>query len=72
MTIFIFDSIFGRFLRKRPGLKRIVNEISAELEARHICQKSRKQLLGLSEAQLRDIGITRAQADKEANRGFWD
>ncbi|BDA84315.1 hypothetical protein Sa4125_18570 [Aureimonas sp. SA4125] len=31
---------------------------------------SRRQLLDLSEAQLRDIGVTRAEAAAEARRGF--
>ncbi len=72
MTITIFDNIFGRILRDRPGLERIMYDISAELEARRVCQKTRKELLELSDDQLKDIGITKAQALEEARRGFWD
>ncbi len=72
MTISIFDSVFGRILRKRPGLERMVGEISAEYESRRICQETRKDLLKLSGHELRDIGISKDDAIKEANRGFWD
>jgi len=35
-------------------------------------QKSRGELRTLSNAQLRDIGISRVEADNEANKaGFW-
>ena len=72
MTITIFDSIIGHYLRERPGLERIMNNISDELEVRRARQRTRKELLDLSEEQLKDIGISKAQALKEANRGFWD
>jgi len=32
----------------------------------------RRELLGLSDAMLKDIGISRADAQREANRPFWD
>lgn len=72
MTISIFSSIFELIIRKRPGLERMINGISSELEARRICQETRKELLGLSDDQLKDVGITKVQATHEANRGFWD
>jgi len=72
MTISIFDSIFELIVRKRPGLERMLNDISAELDARHTCQKTRKELLNLSDDQLKDIGVTKREALKEANRDFWD
>ena len=34
--------------------------------------RQRKQLAGLSNAQLQDIGLTRSQADREARRPVWD
>ncbi len=34
--------------------------------------RSRRQLNTLSDAQLRDIGITRTQAEAEAARPVWD
>lgn len=72
MTISVFDSIFGILTKNRPGLERLLKNVSKELEARHICQKTRKDLLNLSDEQLKDIGITKVQAEFEANRGFWD
>lgn len=32
----------------------------------------RKELLGLSDRQLKDIGISRVDAQREADRPFWD
>ena len=72
MTISIFDSIFELIVRKRPGLERLLNDVSKELGARHACQRTRKELLDLSDEQLKDIGITQSQRNEEANRGFWD
>lgn len=34
-------------------------------------RRSRQSLLDLDDAMLRDIGVTRAQAQREANRPFW-
>ncbi len=34
--------------------------------------RSRKQLLELDERILRDIGVSRGEAEREAGRGFWD
>ncbi len=72
MTISIFDSIFGHVLKNRPGLKRMFDNVSEEINARKTCQRTRKELLNLSESQLNDIGRTKEQAQKEANRDFWD
>jgi uncharacterized protein YjiS (DUF1127 family) len=33
--------------------------------------RSRQELHGLSEATLRDIGITRCDVQREANKPFW-
>ncbi len=33
--------------------------------------RSRQELEGLSDATLRDIGITRCDAHREANKPFW-
>ncbi|MCR4266277.1 DUF1127 domain-containing protein [Nitratireductor sp. ZSWI3] len=35
-------------------------------------RRSRRQLLDLTEEQLRDIGISRSQALREGWRPFWD
>ncbi|SPF78363.1 hypothetical protein PRI8871_00962 [Pseudoprimorskyibacter insulae] len=34
--------------------------------------QQRRQLADLDDAALADIGLTRAQANEEAARGFWD
>jgi uncharacterized protein YjiS (DUF1127 family) len=34
--------------------------------------RQRRQLAGLSDEQLADIGITRSEAEAEAARPFWD
>ncbi|MEB8385869.1 DUF1127 domain-containing protein [Rhodobacteraceae bacterium KMM 6894] len=34
--------------------------------------RSRRALTGLSDAALLDVGLTRAEADTEARRPFWD
>ena len=34
--------------------------------------RSRKDLSGLTDAQLADIGVSHVQAEKEAARPFWD
>lgn len=41
--------------------------------ARHRRRESRKALLSLSDAELLDIGVTRAEARREAGKSFfWD
>jgi uncharacterized protein YjiS (DUF1127 family) len=32
---------------------------------------SRRQLMGLDDLELWDIGLTRTEADQEANKAFW-
>jgi uncharacterized protein YjiS (DUF1127 family) len=38
----------------------------------HDISRERRALLGLDDRMLRDIGITRADAEQEAGRPFWD
>jgi uncharacterized protein YjiS (DUF1127 family) len=42
------------------------------LERRFEKRRSRRMLLELTDYQLKDIGITRADAHGEASRRFWD
>jgi uncharacterized protein YjiS (DUF1127 family) len=35
-------------------------------------RRSRRALLRLNDDQLKDIGLSRADADREASRPFWD
>jgi uncharacterized protein YjiS (DUF1127 family) len=48
-------------------LLRIVAVIEMAVERR----RSRVALMELSDAQLKDIGISRSEAFREANRPFW-
>ncbi len=57
----IAEGLFG-------GLVRIEHEFAVRQER----QRSRRQLLQADDRTLRDIGITRSQARREALRGFWD
>jgi uncharacterized protein YjiS (DUF1127 family) len=49
-------------------LLRVVSMIEGAMERR----RSRVSLMELSDAQLKDIGISRSEAYREANRPFWD
>ena len=44
----------------------------SRLVALFAVQRSRRQLRDLDEAILRDIGLSRDEALREAERGFWD
>jgi uncharacterized protein YjiS (DUF1127 family) len=48
-------------------LLRVVAMIEMAVERR----RSRSALLEMSDAQLKDIGISRSEAFREANRPFW-
>jgi uncharacterized protein YjiS (DUF1127 family) len=49
------------------ALLRVVAMIEMAVERR----RSRLALLEMSDAQLKDIGISRSEAYREANRPFW-
>ena len=49
------------------ALLRVVAMIEMAVERR----RSRLALLEMSDAQLKDIGISRSEAFREANRPFW-
>lgn len=55
---------------RRPAeiATRVLDHASRWLEVR----RQRRDLLRLSDAMLRDIGISRADAEREAARPFWD
>ena len=46
----------------------LLNRAMLWLEVR----RQRRQLQGLSDAMLRDIGLSRADAERESTRPFWD
>lgn len=50
------------------SLLRVISMIELAVERR----RSRLALMEMSDAQLKDIGVSRSQAFREANRPFWD
>jgi uncharacterized protein YjiS (DUF1127 family) len=46
-------------------------KIAASLLAWYDRARQRRALLGLSDRQLQDIGISRAEADGEGDKPFW-
>lgn len=50
------------------GLTRLLDRAASWLEVR----RQRRHLLSMSDAMLRDIGLSRADAEREADRPFWD
>jgi uncharacterized protein YjiS (DUF1127 family) len=59
-------------LRLRPGLAAwLLGAIELVLDWQEVARQ-RRSLLELDERLLKDIGITRADALREASRPFWD
>jgi uncharacterized protein YjiS (DUF1127 family) len=56
-------------LRARAGTS--VSEAVTRLMVWHDRVRERRTLLGLSDLQLRDIGISRADAGAEGDKPFW-
>lgn len=57
------------YLRRAAGaFWRAIREIRVRAER----QRSRRLLLEMTDAQLRDIGVSRPDAAKEARRTIWD
>ena len=50
------------------GLTLLLDRFTAWLEVR----RQRRHLLSMSDSMLRDIGLSRADAEREAGRPFWD
>ena len=55
----------------RPAALRILAAAWRRLQAWRQTRGERLQLLALSDRELRDIGITRVDAIREANKPFW-
>jgi uncharacterized protein YjiS (DUF1127 family) len=51
-----------------PRLAALIYWIERQMEK----QRSRRALLGLNDDQLRDIGLSRCDACREASRRFWE
>lgn len=71
-TIGGFDKLVAYVAHGILKIETSVNNRSEEFGWRKDRQRTRKQLLKLSDEQLIDIGLTRREADTEARRGFWD
>jgi uncharacterized protein YjiS (DUF1127 family) len=54
------------------GTRVSIMSMLAWLEGRLARRRSRKALLEMSDAQLKDIGLSRADAHNEGLRSFWD
>jgi len=58
-----------------PVLSRLstaANAAAQWLMRAYAVHKQRRALRGLSDRQLRDIGLNRIEAEREASRAFWD
>lgn len=49
----------------------VLKDVKAQWAAWRMRQRERAALLSLSDAELQDIGISRAQANFQYNRPFW-
>jgi uncharacterized protein YjiS (DUF1127 family) len=71
----IHASIPARDARTAQGLWPAIRPWAAaaldRLLAWHEVARQRRALLGLSDRMLKDIGVTRAEAEREASRPFW-
>lgn len=54
------------------GLKDLLNRYAALMMAGFAVARQRRRLLALDDDLLKDIGLSRADAEKEGRRGFWD
>ena len=60
----------GAVLRGSP-LRALAALACARLLRWHQLSRERRALLALDERMLKDIGVTRAEAEREARRPFW-
>jgi uncharacterized protein YjiS (DUF1127 family) len=64
------SALYSRIARKVFALKDVALRWQRALSRGSALYRSRRQLMELSDAQLRDIGLTRREAAAEARRGF--
>jgi uncharacterized protein YjiS (DUF1127 family) len=56
----------------RPGKRGTIMRVIDFLEDGFARRRSRHALMEMTDAQLKDIGISRADAEREGIRRFWD
>ena len=68
------DTIFGSAApADRPSLRAVLPRAWRACRAWYVKRRTRYSLLDLTEEQLQDIGISRAEARREAGKSFyWD
>ena len=57
--------------RRDRGLQKFASVAVARLLRWHELARQRRTLLTLNDRMLKDIGVTRAEAEREASRPFW-
>jgi len=70
-ALLVFPSLEGTPLPKAIASPRLVARVLAKLRAWHRSSQSRFQLAELDDRQLKDIGLTRSQAQVESRKSFW-
>lgn len=66
------ETLSGRQVSRLGVLREVFETVVARLGAWSRVARSRKQLLDLTERELKDLGLTREAAYQEAIRPFWD
>jgi len=66
-----FAEFGGPFLRPRISVFPAVRRFSAMIREWRRRARSRRELLALDDRMLKDIGITRIDAQREAAKPFW-
>ena len=57
---------------RRPRLLRVLLACMSWVDAKLERRRTRRGLLELSDYELKDIGLSRCDAEREAQRRFWD
>ena len=67
----LFAEFAGPFLRPRISVLPALRRFFAMIREWRSCARSRRELLALNDHMLKDIGLTRIEAQYEAARPFW-
>ncbi|SDI50007.1 Uncharacterized conserved protein YjiS, DUF1127 family [Pseudomonas flavescens] len=55
-----------------PGVRRVLTRLIRRLSRWHQLARERRQLASLSDAGLKDLGLSRGDVFQETERPFWD